>query len=476
MFQRLKGSQIAASLPQKPGPAREEAILNLIKEGHALVVWSPIVVDYGDYRATFYVTAEPLMLGDQWDDAFYPGVTASTMQKIADYYNATLLTPKLVDEIWKQAPVRVDPFQGMSGDKAAVARMSDTATFLSHSAIIKKRIASGRDAFKQISFGMQGAVAPIVANIGKYWTVSAYTSNKGKQPGTNTIASENYGFFSTAKGAPPKSVTLMPNVDVVQTPGHRHDNAHSDYSQVVMLVARSVELCVPQAMAGLGSNYNCKDGGSCQTRNGPGRIKCIDIYDLANDPKLAPMLSHQGTINMRLPSIAYQPPAVCALLALSGIGDYSKPAAAFGESICGKPPPAPGPIGRGPSGGGGSPVPAPGGGSPAVPPSVPSGGIPRRTHRGDPEAEVKAWQRYLLSQGYNLQPAGADGDHGSKTETASVAWEAARAGRVPAVNGGGGVATANVGGETGDIPATTLLLVGAVGIVAGVLGMSILKK
>ena len=454
MATSLKGPQIAASLPKTPGPAREDAILQLIKNGQAIARWRPISVDYGPYRATFYVTAEPLMLGDQWEDGFYPGVTAVTMQKVADYYNATLLTPKLVDEIWKQATIRVDPYIGLTQTPEGVRVMSDTATFVRHSDIAKKKVGYFRNILSHSS--------PLIANIGKYWTVSAWTSRKCRTGGPvcrttgGPISSENYGFFSTIKGAQPKSVSLMPNVDVVQTPGHLHDYAHSDYSQVIMLVARSVQLCVPDGVSGLGSSYVCKDGGACQAPGGPGRIKCIDIYDLANDPKLAGLLSHEGTLNMRLPLVPYEKPNVCALLALAGIGEFSPEAKAFGEDICGKNPPAPGPIGQGaPSGGGSNQVPS-------------SSGVPTRTRRGDKGAAVVAWQKFLISQGYNLAPYGADGDHGKTTEDASVSWEQSQLGK------GSTTTNANIGSGTGELDASKALIVGGIGLVAGFIGFSMI--
>lgn len=448
----MKGPQIAASLPPKPGPAREKAILDLVKDGRAILKWAPIKVDMGPYRATFHVTAEPLMLGERWDDAFYPGVTATTMQQIADYYNAALLTPKLVDEIWKQAAVRIDPFVAMTATQQDLLRMADTATFLKHSDAIKNRIRTAKQ-----TYATWGA-SPLVSNIGKYWTVSAFTSNKGKGP-EGFVASENYGFFSTKKGAR-RSVTLIPDTDVVQTPGHRHDYAHSDYSQVVMLVSRTVELCGPTAVSGFGdSYYNCKDGSPCETPSGPGVIKCIDLYELLNDPKLAGLASHEGTINGRLPLVPFEKPESCALVALAGLGEYSPQAASFGANICGKEPPPPGPIGRG--------APAGGGGGQYVPPTT--GSIPRRTRPGEKGPDVKRWQAFLIAQGYNVGPAGADGDHGDKTEAASLDWERRQAGKVP----GDDV-------ESGDDGGAVSIAIGvgivALGIGVGYLGTTLVGK
>jgi hypothetical protein len=396
------------------------------------------------------------MLGDQWEDGFYPGVTPITMQKVADYYNATLLTPKLVDEIWKQATIRVDPYIGLTGTEEGVARMMDTDTFVRHSAMAKSKVGYFRN--------ILSLSAPLIANIGKYWTVSAWTSRQCRagfrdcRTTGGPVSSENYGFFSTLKGAQPKSVTLMPNVDVVQTPGHRHDYNHADYSQVIMLVARAVQLCVPNAVSGFGGSYVCKDGGACQAPGGPGRIKCIDIYDLANDPKLAGLLSHEGTLNMRLPLVPYEKPNVCALLALAGIGEFSPEAKAFGEDICGKTPPAPGPIGQGaPSGGGSKQAPS-------------SSGVPTRTRLGDKGAAVVAWQNFLISQGYSLAPYGADGDHGKTTEDASVLWERSQMGK------GSPTTDASIGEGTGSLDASKALIVGGIGLVAGFIGFSMLDE
>lgn len=393
------GGTIASQLPKKPGTAREQAILDLVRSGNAIVKWVPITVDLGGVRATFRVTAEPLMLGTQWDDGFYPGVTAATLQKIADYYDATLLTPKLVDEIWKQADIRIDPFIGMAGTPEDVQRMSDTDTFVRHTERIKSKLRG-----KRSSSGDS-----LVANIGKYWVVSGWTSRRQGLKSAPTIpSSENYGFFLTSRGSR-RSVTQIADTNVVQTPGHAHDYNHSDYSQVVMMVAREVTLCEPTGVAGLGGD--CSPRQTCNAPGGPGRTRCVDIYDLANSPELAGLLSHEGTINMRLPGVPYE-----------------------GS----RPPTPPGPVGRGGSG----PVTQPGASTPASapPPSkdypsppktgskpvttaATSSGMPRRTLPGEKGKDVQAWQRFLMSQGFDLSPWGADGDHGKKTEQASLEWE-----------------------------------------------------
>jgi|GEM_PF-2075873 len=56
--------------------------------------------------------------------------------------------------------------------------------------------------------------------------------------------------------------------------------------------------------------------------------------------------------------------------------------------------------------------------APAATPSAPP-----RTKLGEKGPQVKAWQGFLIAKGYNLGPGGADGDHGQKTEEASLDWE-----------------------------------------------------
>lgn len=427
----MKGPEIASRLPAKAGAAREAAILDFIKAGNFFLRWVPIVIPFGDSQATIYVTAEPLMLGESWEDGFYPGVTADTMQKIADHLNATLLTPKLVDDIWRAAPIRIDPIVGMAATSAEVQVMADTATFLKHTARIKDRIRSKRASY--------GNVPVLVSNIGKYWTVGAGTS-VSKRNKYGSVAPQNYGFFYTKSGTRNRTVTGIPDVDLYQTPGYAHDMAHSDYSQVVMLVSRNVEICSPSAVSGLGSVPDCRTGKSCSAPGGSGRIQCVDIYDLARDATMASIVSHEGTINMRMPSVPYETPP-------SG----------------GKLPPAAVPVGQGKSAGTSG---AKSSGGTASPEST---GVPRRTRPGEKGADVVAWQKFLIGKGYDLSPYGADGDHGSKTESASLDWESKNRGS----GGGGGFLTASM--ADGPEPSITVGLIAA-GLGIGYLGYSFLIK
>jgi hypothetical protein len=349
----MNGDQIASLLASKKGQAREDAIVELVKQGHYVVRWAPIVVYEGGKKFTFYVTAEPLMLGETWDDGFYVGTSASTLQRIADALNATMLTPKLVDEIWNQAAFRVDPIVSWTVLQQAglpkKATMEDIETMVLHTREVKKRIAGPRSS--------TGSKPPLMSNIGKYWVVNSQTTKRTKIASMPKLeAAVNYGWHRRAKGTSNKTATKQPDTDLYQQAGTRHSLIYPDYSQLVMLVARDVKVCEPTAVAGLGASsvYKCADGKPCSIKSEAGRTRCIDIYDLAQDPVYAKAVSHEGVINMRIPSVAWDKPDVCPMLtlaapesdenAIAGLGSpYAvvAPRSGLGSTTCGKPPPAP---------------------------------------------------------------------------------------------------------------------------------------
>lgn len=356
-----KGSDIASRLPATQGSARDQAVIDLVKRGNFVLRWTPVKVYHKGRKFTFFVTAEPLMLGEAWEDAFYPGVSAVAAQRIADHLNATLLTPKLVDLIWDQAKFRVDPIVSWASMQEAglpkSVAMVDTAAMMTHSKLVKERIAAARRP--------AGKKAPLISNIGKYWVVDSQTSRRVKAASDKRLdAAVNYGWHRSAKGVNDRTATRQKNTDVYQVPGTKHIQTYSDYSQLVMLVSRSVRVCEPVAMSGLGAvGYNCKDGQNCSIKGVPGRTRCVDIYDLAQDPELASVLSHEGTVNMRLPSVPFEPSKECPVQALAafnpawveyendpderdfpltGFGESpyaAMGASALGDGLCGRPPP-----------------------------------------------------------------------------------------------------------------------------------------
>lgn len=266
---------------------RESRILDLVRAGNFVICWTPMKVSYGPYEATFIVSADSLRLGTMFDSFRVPA-TAATYQKIADELGATLLTAKLLDDWYRSKVTLKLPYTALS-----VAGMSSMAAAKQASDIVDRKIA--QTLFPNVTADVAlRAGGPLitsgcvpVTNEGKFWTLSTYISNQGPihhyghPPIPGTIASENYGFYVPGMTG---TATGIPGVGVIQGPGHAHDLNHVDYSQTQKFVQRRVKVC---------KGISCSD---------------VDIYDLAKDPELAPLVNHQKVaINMRYPRVPWAP-------------------------------------------------------------------------------------------------------------------------------------------------------------------------
>jgi hypothetical protein len=133
---------------------------------------------------------------------------------------------------------------------------------------------------------------PVGAPGGPTRNVGIKDEKTGKYNGANTgFASANYGWYSRTA----KNPTTIPGVNVAQAVGLAHDLTHVDYSQVVRLVLRPVEICRPAAIAGLGDiDYKLKPKNfNCTLPNGQyGQLYGIDIYDMPYDPSLKRLLTN----------------------------------------------------------------------------------------------------------------------------------------------------------------------------------------
>jgi hypothetical protein len=264
---------------------RERTILDLVRAGNFVICWTPMKVTHGPHSATFMVSSDSLRLGHP-GDSFRVPATAATYQKIADELGATLLTPKLLDDWQRQSfTLKLTPTTiPISSTMASTKKVSDT---------VDRKIAqkifptmAPDVALKALLPLVMSGCMPIT-NEGKFWTLSTYVSNQGpiqyygKAPLAGTVAAENYGFYIPGGGG---TATPVPGYGVIQGPGHAHDYGHTDYSQLQKFVQRKVEVC---------------KGLSCRT---------VDIYDLARDPELAPLVSHERVaINMRYPKVLWAP-------------------------------------------------------------------------------------------------------------------------------------------------------------------------
>ena len=312
----MKGSDIAAALPPDFGKAlnakaecynkREAMIVEQVRSGNYVMNWLPVEVDYGPTRATFYVSNDSLRLGEP-GDSFRVGATACTQQKIADLLDVGFLTPKLLDAIYWQSAITVDPPVTYGGTNGTMERM------LRHNADVDGRV---EEQIEDIFGGEVDQQDILIANTGKHWVASRRLLGHPKVHGHP--AAINYGWYVPTSIAPAQirhktTATRLPNTVMWQREGMAHNQYHSDYSQGMRFVSRKVHLCTAAPVAGFGRlrafgqwPASCQPGSGCRLPDGTmGVTKCVDVYDLAQDPDMWPLVSHDGPVYMRQPDIPW---------------------------------------------------------------------------------------------------------------------------------------------------------------------------
>ena len=106
-----KGTEFARSIAALPLKEREERILAEVMAGNVpafLRTLVPVTVTTGTLKATYYVAPDYLAIGSD-DDYFLTPLTPFTAQLIADRLGCSLPTPKMVDDIYASATVKLTP-------------------------------------------------------------------------------------------------------------------------------------------------------------------------------------------------------------------------------------------------------------------------------------------------------------------------------------------------------------------------------
>lgn len=107
----ITGLEIEMALQVLSGQAREEYFLRLFRQGAIPDFFrapATIALQGAGTACTLEVACDHLCFGTD-DDFVYGQVNIITAQKMADICGAMLPTSKLVDEIWKQASVKLPP-------------------------------------------------------------------------------------------------------------------------------------------------------------------------------------------------------------------------------------------------------------------------------------------------------------------------------------------------------------------------------
>jgi len=236
--------------------ARDKWILDAVASGRYAATFSEVISTHGGDEARFYVFSDALKV-----DGVRVNVSAELQQQVADLIGCLLLTPRVADLIWAQREVTVQPHPRQI--------TSDTAAMVDHSQKIDAELAR-----------MSGSPAgKLICTVGKHWVIdNDLLLHKGR--------AENYGWhfdgpnFQGIKGEV-TATGLLDNdgvpVRLIQGRGWAHDMREVDYSQTCVLWSSTCLL---------------------NGRRAP-------VEALLKDPRLAPLASHSGAMDIvRQPGVA----------------------------------------------------------------------------------------------------------------------------------------------------------------------------
>jgi hypothetical protein len=130
----LGGAAFARSIAELPRIEREARILAELKAGNVprfLRALVPVTVEIGTNRATYFVTPDYVAIGSD-DDYFLTPLSPGTAQKIADLTGCSLPTPKMVNDIYAAATIKLTP-EPIPPSRA----MTTVPVFLRHNEMVR---------------------------------------------------------------------------------------------------------------------------------------------------------------------------------------------------------------------------------------------------------------------------------------------------------------------------------------------------
>jgi hypothetical protein len=243
-------------------------VVQLVKDGKARFEWADLVSTHEDKELTISVFRDAMKFDGipalTWDfkpvpgnDQLYNGVrlpaSATQLQEIADVLGCMLLTPKVIDMIWLQAVLKFDSVVNVKGNIVAISNINDV-----HEAIEAQISKLGGDDGEKL-----------VSCVGKYWCIVNQLLPERMLHGDYVCC--NYGWCAKTASGP----GVTPGVQCWQRPGLAHNKLHWDPSQTIRLMFQWAWL-----------------------RVGDARPVQIHLHDVVSDPELAPLLSHEGVLNL----------------------------------------------------------------------------------------------------------------------------------------------------------------------------------
>jgi len=204
--------------------------------------FSTVTSTLRDLSLDIYVFTRPMRINGIQECA-----TVVELQELADEMGCMLLTPKVCDLIWQQAPIRFDAIVRADGDIVA------NTTPKRYTQLLDEELA-----------GRTG----LAADLGKYWVLVNDLPTARTDQGEQACA--NYGWHSSK--APYRGVT--PGLLVWQTVGTKHNLKHKDPSQGVLLMMKNGTL-----------------------RRGS-EVTYVDLQEIGKDPLTAPLITHEKVLTV----------------------------------------------------------------------------------------------------------------------------------------------------------------------------------
>lgn len=200
----MGGTDWLAQLPENPGNDRDKAVLDAVSSGLAYCKWIDVQSVIPGHTATFQVCDDAVRVDLDDGSRFRVQCSATLAQQCADAMSASLITAKVSDLAYKVATV-VIPVTTLP---AGPDMVTTTKSKQYNQALELKR--AGRDG--------------LLRDCGKAWIIS---NRLGSMPN----GAVNYGFYDLK--AP---YVNHVGIRMWQTLGTRHDRAHTDYSQTLILM------------------------------------------------------------------------------------------------------------------------------------------------------------------------------------------------------------------------------------------------
>lgn len=243
------------SCPADAGPSRDKWTLDRFDAGETAYYWAPLTLTDGQGNTlVIKVLSDALKIG-----GVRMNVTAVVQQQIADRLGAMLLTPHVLDEMWRQRAVTVEPMPRQITSK--------TSAMIDQSAKLDAKL------------GLNAEQVPIDLCVStcKTWVVTnLLVSHPGKAANygwhfddphrTNPNMGKIKGSFKGIDGF--QDASNDTGVSVIQPLATAHAPSHVDYSQDCLLMLRAGEL------------------------NG----QTVDLAQIVMDPTWAHLLSAEGAL------------------------------------------------------------------------------------------------------------------------------------------------------------------------------------